>query len=63
MSGPFNKPVKTFNLPAFFFKQIPMKDEIEQARAEQIAGGLILHVGTHAFLYDQKGIRQMEVEE
>ena len=63
MSGPFDKPVKTFNLPAFFFKQIPTKDEIEQARAEQIAGGLRLHVGTQAFLYDQKGIRQMEVEE
>ena len=63
MSGPFDKPVKTFNLPAFFFKQIPTKDEIEQARAEQIAGVLTLHVGTQVFLYDRTGIRPMEAEE
>ena len=61
--GPFGKTVKTFNLPAHFFEQPPTKEEIEQARAEQIAGGLILHVGTQAFLYDQTGIRPMEAEE
>ncbi len=63
MPGPFGKSVKTFNLPAFFFKQTLTKDEIEQARAEQIASGLILHVGTQAFLYDRKGIRPMEAGE
>ena len=61
--GPFGKPVKTFNLPAFFFQQTLTKEEIEQARAEQTAGGLILHVGTQAFLYDRTGIRPMETEE
>ena len=61
--GPFGKPVQTFNLPAHFFKQIPTKEEIEQARIEQIVGGLILHVGTQAFLYDQTGIRPMEARE
>ena len=63
MPGPFGKPVKTFNLPAHFFQQLPTKEEIEQARAEQIAGGLILHVGTQAFLYDRTGIRPMETGE
>ena len=36
MPGPFGKPVKTFNLPTFFFKQTLTKEEIEQARAEQM---------------------------
>ena len=61
MLGPFNKPVQTFNLPAFFFQQTLTKDEIEQARAEQTAGGLILHVGTKTFLYDRKGIQENNV--
>ena len=60
LPGPFGKPVKTYNLPAHFFKPLPTKEEIEQAHAEQIAGGLILHVGTQAFLYDRKGIQPME---
>ena len=60
MVGPFGKPVKTFNLPAHFFRPAPTKEEIKHARAKQIADGLILEVGEEAFLYDRTGIRPME---
>ena len=57
--GPFGAPVRTFNLPLHLFRAgggLPSKEEIEASRAEATPEGLILHVGSHAFLYDRKGI-------
>ena len=61
VAGPFGAPVRTFNLPLHLFGApggLPSKEEIETARAEATPEGLILHVGTHAFLYDRRGIQR-----
>ena len=59
--GPFGSTVRTFNLPQHLFGAagaLPSKEEIEAARAElAMPEGIILHVGSHAFLYDRQGIR------
>ena len=60
--GPFGPPVRTFNLPRHLFGAVgalPSKEEIEAPRVEAVPPeGVILHVGSHAFLYDRRGIRR-----
>ena len=59
--GPFGAPVRTFNLPLHLFRAgggLPSKEEIEASRAEAAPEGLILYVGSHAFLYDRRGIQR-----
>lgn len=60
--GPFDRAVATFNLPAHMFRGadgMPSTKEIEEARAETISGGLILHVGSHRLRYDRVGVREL----
>ena len=59
--GPFGRSVATFNLPAHMFRGadgMPSTKEIEEARAESVSGGLILHVGSHRLRYDRVGVRE-----
>ena len=60
--GPFGPPVRTFNLPQHLFGAVgalPSKEEVETPRVEAAPPeGFILHVGSHAFLYDRRGIRR-----
>ena len=59
--GPFGPPVRTFNLPRHLFGAtgaLPSKEEIEAARAEAMPEGVVLHIGSHAFLYDRQGVRR-----
>ena len=60
VSGPFGKPVQTFNLPAHLFRgALPGKEETDAARVESRPEGLILHIGNHRLAYDRTGIRPM----
>ena len=57
--GPFGQPVATFNIPAHMFRGadgMPAVEEIEEAWAQPMPGGLILHVGLRPFRYDRTGI-------
>lgn len=60
VTGPFGQRVGTFNLPAHMFRTgagMPTREEIEEARADPVPGGLILTVGTYRFHYDRAGVR------
>ena len=58
--GPFGIPVQTFNLPCHLFRGgsggLPSKEQIDASSAEAVAEGLVLHVGSHTFVYDRQGI-------
>lgn len=56
--GPFEREVRTFNLPAHMFGNAPPdSDDVEQAYAENRSWGLILKVGDRSFRYDRAGVR------
>ena len=62
--GPFGVSVRTFNLPAHFFRGqdggLPPKGEIEAAAANPTSNGLILHVAGRMFEYDRLGVQEAD---
>ena len=62
--GPFGVAVRTFNLPAHFFRGrgggLPTKDEIDAASANRTSNGLILRVAGRVFEYDRLGVQEAE---
>lgn len=60
--GPFGKEVKTFNLPAYWFRgALPTKDEIDAARAEPgHDDDLLLRIGDRTLIYDRAGVRRSD---
>ncbi len=58
--GPFGERVRTFSLPAHFFRGgggLPSKEEVTEASAEEVSGGLVLEVGERSFGYDRRGLK------
>ena len=59
-TGPFGSPVRTFSIPFHMVKcDPPSPDAIATARAEPMADGLRLILGSHEFIYDNEGIRRV----
>ena len=58
VTGPFGRPVRTFNLPAHMFRNgMPGKEDIQNARAEPREGGLTLYIGNYRLEYDRTGLQ------